>query len=86
VVLVEVGPLIKDVDYDHDCFVLESDNHNKVWGEQAVFKIKNTNNKTGIYREGKTVKHVYRAAEDETEAVEQLYQAVEIRAQRRGKL
>jgi hypothetical protein len=52
--------------------LLESDNHNKVWGEQAVFKIKNTNNKTGIYREGKAVKHVYRAAEDETEAVEQL--------------
>jgi hypothetical protein len=24
-----------------------------------VFEIKNTNNKTGIYREGKAVKHVY---------------------------
>jgi hypothetical protein len=66
--------------------VFESDNHNKVWGEQAMFKIKNTNNKTGIYREGKAVKHVYRVAEDETEAVEQLYQGVEIRSQRRGKL
>jgi TATA-box binding protein (TBP) (component of TFIID and TFIIIB) len=66
--------------------MLESDDHNKVWVEQAVFKIKNTNNKTGIYREGKAVKHVYRAAEDETEAVEQLYQAVESRVQRRGKL
>jgi hypothetical protein len=66
--------------------VLESDDHNRFWGEQAVFKIKNTNNKTGIYREGKAVKHVYREAEDETEAVEQLYQAVEIRLQRRGKL
>jgi hypothetical protein len=66
--------------------VLNSNDHNKVWGEQAVFKIKNTNNKSGIYREGKAVKHVYRAAEDETEAVEQLYWAVEIRAQRGGKL
>jgi hypothetical protein len=39
-----------------------------------------------LYREGKAVKHVYMVAEDETEAVEQLYQAVEIRAQRSGKL
>jgi molybdenum-dependent DNA-binding transcriptional regulator ModE len=66
--------------------LLGSDDHNKVWGKQAMFKIKNTNNKTSIYREAKAVKHVYRAAEDETEAVEQLYQAVEIRSQRRGKL